>query len=122
MQMVQEHGESGATGGRGGTPPERWSARRKAEVVLRLLRGEDLVEVSRETQVAPHELEEWRRVFLERGQQGLKSRSRDRGERELIRTRAKLGEMTMRMELAEELLEKRGYGEELKKLLRRGRE
>ena len=27
--------------------PERWSAQRKAEVVLRLLRGEDLGEVSR---------------------------------------------------------------------------
>jgi transposase len=120
--MIQERGESAATEGRGGTPPERWSAQRKVEVVLRLLRGEDLVEVSRETQVAPHELEEWRRVFIERGQQGLKSRSRDPGERELIRTRAKLGEMTMRMELAEELLEKRGYADELKKLLKRGRE
>jgi transposase len=120
MQMVQESGESAATEGRGGTPPERWSAQRKVEVVLRLLRGEDLVEVSREMQVAPHELEEWRRVFIERGQQGLKSRSRDPGERELIRTRAKLGEMTMRMELAAELLEKRGYADDLKKLLKRG--
>jgi hypothetical protein len=33
-------------------------------VVLRLLRGEDLGEVSREVQVSPSELEEWRRVFL----------------------------------------------------------
>jgi hypothetical protein len=30
--------------------------------------------------------------------------------------------MTMRMELASELLEKRGYGDDLKKLLKRGRE
>ena len=29
-------------------------------MVLRLLRGEDLVEVSREVQVSPPELEEWR--------------------------------------------------------------
>ena len=36
-----------------------------------------------------------------------------------MRTRAKLGEMTMRVELQAELLEKRGYGEELRKLLRR---
>lgn len=115
--------ESEATEGRGSHEiPERWSAQRKVEVVLRLLRGEDLGEVSREMQVSPPELEEWRRVFLEKGQQGLKRRSRDPAERELIRTRAKLGEMTMRMELAEELLEKRGYGDELKKLLRRGSE
>ena len=106
--------ESEATEGRGRQEiPERWSAQRKVEVVLRLLRGEDLGEVSREVQVSPPELEEWRRVFLETGQQGLKRRSRDPTERELIRTRAKLGEMTMRMELAKELREKRCYGDEL---------
>ena len=120
--MSPKAGESGATEGRGGSPPERWSAQRKAEVVLRLLRGEDLGEVSREMRVSPAELEEWRRVFLETGQQGLKRRSRDPAERELIRTRAKLGEVTMRMELASELLEKRGYGDDLRKLLKRGHE
>lgn len=36
-----------------------------------------------------------------------------------MRTRAKLGEMTMRVELRAELLANRGYGEELRKLLRR---
>lgn len=102
--------------------PERWSAGQKAEVVLRLLRGQDLGEVSREVQVTPPELEEWRRVFLEGGREGLKSRSRDSADRELIRTRAKLGEVTMRMELASELLEKRGYADDLKKLLKRGSE
>ena len=117
-----EQGEE-ATEGRGGEElPERWSTRRKVEVVLRLLRGEDLGEVSRELQVSPVDLEEWRRVFLERGQQGLKRRRGDPAERELMRTRAKLGELTMRMELATELLEKRGHGQELRKLLRRGSE
>lgn len=103
-------------------PPERWSAQRKAEVVLRLLRGEDLVAVSREVRVPPSELEAWRRLFLESGQQGLQRRSGDPLERELVRTRAKLGELTMRLELTQELLEKRGYGEELRKLLKRGNE
>ena len=97
--------------------PKRWSARRKAEVVVRLLRGEDIGEVSREIRVAPPELERWRREFLEGGQQGLKKKNRPGGE--LMRTRAKLGEMTMRVELQAELLEKRGYGDELRKLLRR---
>lgn len=117
----QKGRESGATEGRGGTagPPERWSPQRKTEVVLRLLRGDDLGEVSREVQVAASELEEWRRVFLDGGQQGLKRRGSDPTERELVRTRAKLGELTMRLELASELLEKRGYGDELKKLWKR---
>ena len=105
--------------GAGPKAPERWSAKRKTEVVLRLLRGEDLVEVSRELKVAPPELEAWRRIFLETGRQGLKRRSRDPTERELLRTRAKLGELTMRLELATELLEKRGYGDDLRKRLKR---
>ncbi len=124
MLKIQKSGEKEASEGRRGqeSAPERWSAQRKMEMVLRLLRGEDLGEVSREVQVSPADLEEWRRVFLETGRQGLKQRSRDPTERELTRTQAKLGELTMRMELARELLEKRGYGDELKRLLRRGHE
>jgi len=47
--------------------PERWSVQRKTELVLRLLRGETLDAVSRESQVPAHELEAWKRVFLEQG-------------------------------------------------------
>ena len=101
--------------------PERWSAKQKTEIILRLLRGEDLGEVSRETQVPAHELEEWRRVFLDGGAQGLKRRGGDPTEKELTRTRAKLGETMMKLELIEDLLEKRGYGDELKRLLKQGR-
>ena len=42
--------------------PKRWSARRKSEVVLRLLRGEDIGEVSRGIRVPRPELERWRRM------------------------------------------------------------
>ena len=100
--MTLKPGESEAAGGRRGATevPERWSVGRKAEVVLRLLRREDLGEVSREIRMSPAEVEEWRRVFMAGGQQGLKRRSGDPSERELMRTRAKLGEVTMRMELA----------------------
>jgi len=101
--------------------PERWSAKQKGDIILRLLRGEDLGEVSRETQVPAHELEEWRRVFLEGGAQGLKRRGGDPTEKELNRTRAKLGETMMKLELIEDLLEKRGYGDEVRKLLKPGR-
>ena len=97
--------------------PKRWSAGRKAEVVVRLLRGEDIGEVSREIRVPPPELERWRRKFLEGAREGLKAKNAPDGE--LMRTRAKLGEMTMRVELQAELLEKRGFGDELGKLLRR---
>ena len=91
--------------------PERWSAKRKAEIVLRLLRGDALDEVSRETQVPAHQLEDWRRRFLEGGQRGLRGR-RDPEERELTLAKAKIGELTMRLELAEGLIEKRGFADE----------
>ena len=46
---------------------ERWSAKAKADVVLRLLRGERMDAVSREIQVPAHEIETWRRDFLDGG-------------------------------------------------------
>ena len=94
--------------------PERWSIQRKAELVLRLLRGEALDAVSRESQVPAPELESWKRIFLEQGSRGLKTRS-DPEERELTLARAKIGELMMRLELAEHLIEKRGLTDEWKK-------
>src|SRR3989449_3504673 len=100
--------------------PERWSARAKAEIVLRLLKGEELDTVSRETQVPVHELERWRRIFLEGGINGFKRRDTPTAERELKRVQAKVGELTMKLEVVEWFLEKKGYGEELRKLKRSG--
>lgn len=102
--------------GPGGTGelPERWSAQRKTELVLRLLRGEALDGVSRESQVPAHELESWKRFFLEQGTRGLKNRAEPE-ERELTLARAKIGELMMRLELAEDLIEKRGLTEEWKR-------
>jgi transposase len=97
--------------------PERWSVQRKTELVLRLLRGEPLDAVSRESQVPAHELESWKRVFLESGARGLKTRT-DPEERELTLARAKIGELMMRLELSEYLIEKRGLADEWKKLRR----
>ena len=53
-------------------------------------------------------------VFLEQGTRGLKTGS-DPDERELRLARAKIGELMMRLELAEHLTEKRGFTDECKK-------
>jgi transposase-like protein len=45
----------------------RWSARRKADAVMRLLRGEDLEELSRELRVEAHRLAAWRDDFMAGG-------------------------------------------------------
>ena len=54
-------GDEAAAPSGGEDLPERWSAQRKTELVLRLLRGEPLDAVSRESQVPAHELESWKR-------------------------------------------------------------
>jgi hypothetical protein len=94
--------------------PERWSIQRKTELVLRLLRGEGLDAVSRESQVPSHELEAWKRAFVEAGGRGLRTRAEPE-ERELTLARAKIGELMMRLELAEHLIEKRGFADEWRK-------
>ena len=77
----------------------RFSARRKAEAVLRLLRGEDLDTLSRELGVTAATLSGWRESFLDGGTAAMKSRpSDDRGE-EIARLRSKVGQLTMDNEL-----------------------
>ena len=53
----------------------RFSARRKRETVLRLLRGEDLESVSRALGITAARAAQWRDQFLAAGQAGLKSRA-----------------------------------------------
>src|SRR6267143_339479 len=80
--------------------------------------GEELRTVSRETQVPVHELERWRRIFLEGAANGFKRRDTPAAERELKRVQAKVGELTMKLEIVAWFLEKKGYGVEVRKLKR----
>ena len=52
----------------------RWSANRKIDVVMRLLRGGSLEDVSRQVGVEVHRLAAWRDDFLESGKAGLKAK------------------------------------------------
>ena len=47
------------------------SSQQKADLVLRLLRGESLESVSRDSRVSVYDLENWQQIFLEEGRQGL---------------------------------------------------
>jgi hypothetical protein len=82
--------------------PQRFSARQKTEVVLRLLRGEPLDLVSRELGIPAARLTTWREAFLDAGQDALKKQPLDSRGRELGRLREKLGEATMEIELLRE--------------------
>jgi transposase-like protein len=77
----------------------RFSARRKTETLLRLLRGETLDNLARELGVTAATVAGWRERFLAAGQAGLKSREPDERDDEIQRLRAKVGEITMNNEL-----------------------
>jgi hypothetical protein len=80
----QERSRSGAPDGRPeGGREVRWSARRKEELVLRLLRGEGLDALARETGQAAGTISVWREDFLAAGREGLKSRPRPVEDRQL---------------------------------------
>lgn len=55
----------------GGGRETRWSANKKTDAVLRLLRGERLDELSRELRVQAHRLAAWRDEFLAAGKVAL---------------------------------------------------
>jgi transposase-like protein len=77
----------------------RFSANRKTEAVLRLLRGEDLESLSRELGVIAATLSSWRDAFLDGGKAALKSRPADDRDELVARLQAKVGQLTMDNEL-----------------------
>ena len=84
----------------------RFSARRKQEAVMRLLRGEDLETLSRELGVTAGTVSQWREQFLAGGQGALHSRKRDERDEEIARFKAKVGDLTMDNELLEAKIER----------------
>ncbi len=87
----------------------RWSANRKLDVILRLLRGEKLEEVSREVGVEAHRLAAWRDEFLDAGKAGLKGkRATTEEDRRLRDAERKIGELTLENEIWKKVAEKRG--------------
>ncbi len=88
----------------------RWSAGKKLDAVLRLLRGEPLEALSRELGVEAHRLAAWRDDFLEGGKEGLKGQRPDRSpdDRALRQAERKIGQLTMENEILRAAAEKRG--------------
>ena len=87
----------------------RWSARRKEQVVLRLLRGESLDLLAREAGQPAGRIASWREEFLAAGREGLKSRPLPAEERALQDAQRKIGELSMQVDILEALLEKKGH-------------
>jgi transposase len=77
----------------------RWSARRKEGVVMRLLRGESLDLLARETGQPAGRISAWREEFLAGGREGLKSRPAPVEDRRLAEAQRKVGELTMDLDI-----------------------
>ena len=86
----------------------RWSARKKADAVVRLLRGESLEELSRELRVEAHRLQAWRDEFVASGIEGLKGTPLAPEDRRLKEAERKIGELTMETEVLRAVARKRG--------------
>jgi len=83
-----------------GKPIQRWSAARKRDIVLRLLRGESIEAVARQIGIEPYRLEQWR----ERALAGLESALKERHEDDPLQAGLgaaykRLGELGMENEL-----------------------
>ena len=96
-----ERSEGGAEGARrraAGGPPQRLWAPRKGEAVMRVMGGEDPAVVAGELGVTVTDLSVWKDKFIAGGIEGLKRREQDESQ-ELQELRAKVGELTMQVEL-----------------------
>ena len=93
------HRATGEGSKNGWQKTQRFSARQKTEIVLRLLRGEALDLLSRALGLPAARLATWREAFLHAGQAALKKQPIESREHELARLRQKLGESTLDIEL-----------------------
>lgn len=91
----------------------RFSAKRKLEAVLRVLRGEDLDTVSRELGVTAATLSSWRDDCLSGAESNLKSRAPTPEDDEVSRLKGLLGDLTMRLELSREKIRRMEAGDPL---------
>lgn len=83
----------------GAAPVKRWTAARKQEVVLRLLRGETLDAVSRDVGVPMYRLADWRDRSLMGITVALHEGPGDGREVALKEARRKIGDLLMEIEL-----------------------
>ena len=86
---------------------QRWTAKRKAELILELIRGtKKIVDVCREQDLKQSEVEAWMETFLQGGEKCLKVNAEDEQaahEREVKELRAKIGELVLEIDFRKKL-------------------
>ncbi len=87
---------------------QRWSKRRKMEVVMRLFQGESLDDVSRDVGVEISRLEKWREKAMRGLEEGLREREGDPVQVALDDANRRIGELSMEVELLREKARRSG--------------
>jgi len=86
---------------------QRWTARRKVELLLQLIKGEvKLVDVCREHDLKQSDVESWMDLFVKGGERSLKARSEAEQavhDREVRELRAKVGELVLELDARKKL-------------------
>lgn len=90
----------------------------RVEAVLRVLAGGDRFATARDHGVDLDDLEEWIRVFLQAGREGLREARNPMDGTERLRAWAKIGELAMRVDLLRRFIARKGYADELEALER----
>lgn len=113
MEVGMDGGKEGRSSARSDEPEARsevrWSARRKEGVVMRLLRGESLDLLARESGQPAGRISGWREEFLAAGREGLKSRPAPIEEAALREAQRKVGALSMEVDILKALLERKGH-------------
>ncbi len=83
----------------------RWTANRKVEVVLALLKGGDASELCRKNGITKSQMYKWRDSFLEAGKDTLKGKQarKDARDKEISHLERTVGRLTMKLEILEEV-------------------
>lgn len=90
---------------------QRWTAKRRAALVLSVLKGETTVaEAARKHGLTVADIEQWRERFLLGAENALRARTKDEDalrEEELKRLQRKVGELTMDLDILREAMKLR---------------
>ncbi|HEV2126284.1 MAG TPA: transposase [Chloroflexota bacterium] len=85
---------------------KRWTAKRRAALVMEILRGDlSVVEAARRHGLTVAEIEAWRERFLSGAENALRSRPLDeeaQKEQEVKRLKQKVGELVMELDIIRE--------------------
>jgi transposase-like protein len=93
---------------------QRWTAKRRAALVLSILKGEtSAAEAARKHGLTVAQVEEWRESFLLGAENALRSRPRDDEalkDEQIKRLKQKVGELVLDLDIIKEAMKGRPFG------------